>query len=285
MVPAVFLIALGLTSCLAAPEKRATKIDADGCGMRPLLADNGASELKQSRIVGGDEANPLTWGSICSLLDSQYYHICGSTLVKNRKGVYYLITAAHCISQQRPRNYYGACGFHAFTGPNPHLEILNFTRLHMHPFYDENTMENDIAIFEISGTPPTNDYHQPACIAAEPYYEGEIAIVAGWGTLSSGGDMANSLRQVIKPIKSDDRCASRFRPGEYDSQSMMCAGEPHGGVDACQGDSGGPLYTYRNGLWTLTGVVSWGYGCAAPLNPGVYADVYNLAGWIDSVIN
>ena len=49
----------------AAPNKRAT-IDAAGCGKRPLLPDNGESELgaSQARIVGGIESVPYTWPSI-----------------------------------------------------------------------------------------------------------------------------------------------------------------------------------------------------------------------------
>ncbi|GFR74795.1 chymotrypsin-like elastase family member 1 [Elysia marginata] len=70
--------------------------------MRPLMSDNGASELQATklRIVGGTESVPYTWPSICSFMTDTGYHICGSTLVKNKAGVYYLVTAAHCIRQE-----------------------------------------------------------------------------------------------------------------------------------------------------------------------------------------
>ena len=53
---------------------------------------------------------------------------------------------------------------------------------------------------------------------------------------------------------------------------MVCAGHEAGGRDACLGDSGGPLMTQDpvTGVWSLVGVVSAGFSCAKPGQPGIY---------------
>ena len=60
-----------------------------------------------------------------------------------------------------------------------------------------------------------------------------------------------------------------------------------GGEDSCSGDSGGPLYTWIDGVPTLIGAVSRGYGrgssqdgCAEQNFPGMYTRINRYLEWI-----
>ena len=84
---------------------------------------------------------------------------------------------------------------------------------------------------------------------------------------------------------SHEQCVATAYGPEEIKDTEFCAGVPDfdmdgitdGGRDSCQGDSGGPFVCEQDGTAVQYGVVSWGYGCAEPNRPGVYA---KLAGTI-----
>ena len=90
--------------------------------------------------------------------------------------------------------------------------------------------------------------------------------------------MPTNLQWVAVPTVTNAQCAQAY--GSTITSSMICAGLPEGGKDSCQGDSGGPFVCRKDGKAVLTGVVSFGIGCALAEYPGVYARVTAVLDWV-----
>jgi len=57
------------------------------------------------------------------------------------------------------------------------------------------------------------------------------------------------------------------------------------GISMVQGDSGGPMSVRReDGRYQLSGVISWGIGCAEKNQPGVYTRISKFKEWILQII-
>ena len=63
-------------------------------------------------------------------------------------------------------------------------------RIILHPNYDRNTNNNDIALLELSSPVPFTAYIRPVCLAASDsvFNSGTNSWVTGWGTLKEGGE-------------------------------------------------------------------------------------------------
>lgn len=190
---------------------------------------------------------------------------CGGTLI----GSDVVLSAAHCGSHM---------GYTVGIGETE-IEIIKESR---HPNYDEKTTENDFYLFklafpvDLSGSGIRLTLNQDGSMPSD----GQDLTVLGLGLTSDGGSPSSSLRHVIVPAVSDADCQSAYG-SVLNPDVSFCAGE--GGKDSCQGDSGGPIVARNGGEHVLTGVVSYGIGCADPNFPGVYARVSSAIDWIKSV--
>lgn len=125
---------------------------------------------------------------------------------------------------------------------------------------------------------------KPACLPNDNinFSAGKMCTVTGFGALSESGPQSEKLMKANVPLIDSNDCLNRY--GYQITPRMICAGYAQGGIDSCQGDSGGPLVCSERGKFYLTGVVSYGQGCARPGKPGVYADVKALLPWIQQNI-
>jgi secreted trypsin-like serine protease len=215
---------------------------------------------------------------------------CGAALVARR----WVMTAAHCLFDEDGRRLTAAevdvvIGRHQLSSSEG--ERIAVTTLIVHPSYDNDASEADIALLGLasaSSLPPISlislDNH--ATLAAK----GTMATALGWGQQGEEKEGTDALRRINVPIVDNQTCnAPQALDGEV-SNNMLCAGIACGGVDTCSGDSGGAFHwlvvpnAAQDG-WLQVGVVSWGDGCALPNKYGVYTRVANFNQWVQSHIS
>ena len=236
------------------------------------------------RIVGGSIVTPqnkLPYQVYVQTCFADGCAMCGGTLI-NKK---YVLTAMHCVKSGgvTAKSALVKIGDYSQnsaieTIPQQNIPVAQIIE---RDDYDEKNINNDIALLRLSTDVVFNDNVVPACLPTDPNlkYDGQQAVVSGWGTTSQGGSTSNLLKETTVKIvaNSDSTCL-----GPYGNigNTRMCAYTA--GTDSCQGDSGGPLVVKEDGRYTVVGVVSYGNGCAVANNAGVYARVNNYLDWINT---
>ncbi|XP_012694817.2 trypsin-2-like [Clupea harengus] len=229
-----------------------------------LVLLGAAFALDEDKIVGGYECEPYTKPWTVSL--NSGYHFCGGSLVNEN----WVVSAAHCYKSRVEVRM----GEHHIGIREGNEQFISSSRVIRHPSYDSWNIDNDIMLIKLSKPATLNQYVQAVALPTSCAAAGTMCLVSGWGNTMSSFDDGDKLQCLEIPIISDRDCENAY-PGQI-TQSMFCAGYMEGGKDSCQGDSGGPVVC--NG--ELQGVVSWGYGCAEPGHPGVYAKVCLFNRWL-----
>merc|ERR1712071_539019 len=208
-----------------------------------------------NRIVGGQEATPGQFPYQLSFQEHIFgfdFHFCGASIYSEN----WAVCAGHCVQGEdmnNPNYLQIVAGEHNMEEVEGNEQTIVLSKIIQHEDYNGFTISNDnVAAIALQTTKE---------------YAGDC-IVSGWGTTSERGSTPSTLMYVEVPTVTDEQCRDAYGASEIED-SMICAGVTEGGKDSCQGDSGGPLAC--NG--DLTGVVSWGYGCARPGYPGVYSEV------------
>jgi len=229
-----------------------------------------------------------------STMQIQQDATCGATFLGDK----WVLTAAHCVDSPNAFRFKMNVGeYDLSNGAENAIDIAN---IYIHPNYDADAINNDIAIVEL-----VSSVDAEAVKIAEPSItdqfaaDNSIATVAGWGGRQGyapdegpTSDFPDVLHQVDLQLSSNEQCketlAQTFETSVNNTgvtDVMICAAIPEGGKGSCQGDSGGPLVVNTSTGVQQVGIVSWGFGCAAAGYPGVYTRVSEFKEWLDTISN
>ncbi|XP_040570357.1 trypsin-1 [Lepeophtheirus salmonis] len=220
------------------------------------------------RIVGGEEAEPNSIPFQISFQTTGDFHFCGGSVMDKDT----VITAAHCCDSFNSWEVQVVAGEHDLFSTSGDEQKIPVKDITYHEMFGSLGMNYEICLLKLKSSLDLNEKVKPVALPKKDQeFTGDV-VVSGWGTISSNGLSSPVLRSVTVQVVSDEYCSDAYY-GSND-ETNICAAAP--GKDSCQGDSGGPLA--QDG--TLVGIVSWGYGCATPGYPGVYAKVSMFIDWI-----
>jgi trypsin len=239
-------------------------------------AAGATAELRRPRIIGGTPAGATDNPYQVALLtksdsNNATAQFCGGTLMRPNL----VVTAAHCSDFVQPSQVQVLTGTQKLDGTGVRRDV---SRIVIHPDWSANTFNNDVAVWQLSTAAPASG---PApgrgpTLAKRDGRAGDTLLVTGWGLTSENGSPSVDLRRLEVPLVDRTDCNDANSYNGKITDRMLCAGVAGGGRDSCQGDSGGPL-TGGADRSVLTGIVSWGTGCARPNLFGIYTRVSNPA--------
>lgn len=234
-----------------------------------------------------------------------YGQFCDGSIIHNR----FILTAAHCFVgwDESPTTYEVVVGAYNKVEKSEKQKTYLLEDITCHESYKVSSRQiiYDVCILKTAEDIEFNRYVWPICLPDNlpPPNDGNYnqnCTVAGWGDTRFTGD-EKILNEVDVPVLTHETCTDWYEAENIliDKEQHVCAGYEQGGLDACQGDSGGPFVCKRNlakdkkggtiknhtDLKVLTGVVSFGVGCALAKNPGVYTNVHHFLDFIHDIVN
>ncbi|XP_041850159.1 coagulation factor VII [Melanotaenia boesemani] len=228
------------------------------------------------RIVGGhlERRGGSPWQVLIHRSDG--FGFCGGTLVSDR----WVVSAAHCFEESAD---YVTIGDLDKQRPDPGEQLIKIQEVILHPHFHSFTFDSDIALLYLTQPVLRGPTAAPACLPdahLSKYLlkDENRGVVSGWGATEHLGLSSRFLKKVTLPVVSYQACTTTIE--QVITDNMFCAGYLDMSLDACSGDSGGPFVVHYRGTWFLTGVVSWGEGCAALGKLGVYTRLGNFLNWI-----
>jgi secreted trypsin-like serine protease len=236
-------------------------------------------------VVGGTETPDGKYPFVAALLNTNSgstpteQQFCGGSLIDKDS----VLTAAHCfdgigVSPQPIRVTVGQTALDSTQG-----QVRSVSSISIHPSYDPPKTNNayDVAVLQLGSVVEGVALMRLADASDDPLETpGRDATVAGWGSTvaqpaqgpPNDPSKPDRMHEAQVPLVSDAQAKMTYGESYFEAL-MVAAGRDN--LDSCQGDSGGPLFDQAAGGYTQIGITSFGNGCGAADNPGVYTEVNN----------
>ena len=230
-------------------------------------------------------------------LRSTQSHYCSGSLVYKR----FILTTAHCFNSftGNPRD-----DLYVITGKTSLEELADpFKDAHLvsdliiHPEYNKNTVQHDIAFIRLAADVELNARVKLICLPESSKQTdivfGKYIMGVGWGRTTPGpndpSQNSNVLKQttlrVLNGVENEKRCETH---PFYDEKLMYCVIGVRGGANFCWGDSGGPMSVKLNERWTVFGNTNTlavkDDGSCDPLMPAYYTKLPLYLDWMTTFI-
>lgn len=211
---------------------------------------------RNRRIVGGQEAVPNSHPYQVSQLHTRLIltSLCGGSVIRPT----IVLTAAHCPINTQTTTVITGAHDRTLNEPNQQRRTVPSANYILHPQYNTQNLNNDIALLRFTEPLTFNSFVQPISLATSnaPSFVGETATTTGWGRVSDSGTSSNVLRVVTNRVISNADCAAVFGSTVV-NEAVICV-DTTGGRGSCSGDSGGPLTLPEGSNRLQIGVVSFG---------------------------
>nr|XP_032511269.1 transmembrane protease serine 9 [Danaus plexippus plexippus] len=166
------------------------------------------------RIIGGRPAPPGKWIWQVAVLNRHKEAFCGGTLISVR----WVVTAAHCVR----RRLYVRLGEHDLLVKGRGELEMRVIQAVIHPFYDPDTVVNDVALLRLPEPARPDLGHGIACLPRpqQPLPPHTSCIILGWGKRRATDEHGTRILHEAQGITSfGDGCGKRGKYGIYTKTS------------------------------------------------------------------
>ena len=220
----------------------------------PASIDDGKEARidRAPKIINGDLAEKGAYPFIVSIVKNISgvgpIPVCGASVYDRN----HVVTAALCLINTTEEDLFLFFGQWGWNQTEAEEDIRLVKRILVHPKYDPNLHNHDVAVLVLKEPLSFTSSIQPICLTHKPVKPGENAYVMGWGD-TNGTAAWNLLLVATVPIIDREQCNHYEWLNDAIVDGMICAGYEKGGKDSCQGDSGGPLVRETDDGFQLIG--------------------------------